>query len=173
MKRLIWAVMLLLLCALPLAAQAADGSKIGSVDIQKVLLISEAGKEAKDQLGQRASMYEAAKNSKEEELKKLKAELEKQGIVLSESARSAKEREYQQQLKEYQRFLKDAQEDLQAKNDEFTGKIVDEIVKVAQDYGRKNGFTAIFVKSESMIFLDEKADITEAVLKQFNATRKK
>jgi len=171
MKRFIVALSLLL--ALPLSCWAAEGAKVGSVDIQRVLLMSEAGKEAKEQLGQKASKYEGEKNSKEEELKKLKADLEKQGIVLSESARSAKERDYQQRLKEYQRFLKDAQEDLQSKNDEFTNKLVDEIVRVAQEYGRKNGYTAVFVKSDTMIYLDPSADLTEEVLKAFNASRKK
>ena len=171
MKRFIVALFLLL--SLPLSALAADGAKIGSVDIQKVLLMSDAGKEAKEQLSQKAAKYEADKNSKEEELKRLKGELEKQGLVLSETARGAKERDYQQRLKEYQRFLKDAQEDLQAKNDEFTSKIVDEIVKVSQAYGRQNGYTAIFVKSETMVYLDPSADLTEEVLKTFNAAHKK
>jgi outer membrane protein len=171
MKRFIVALFLML--ALPLSALAADAAKVGSVDIQKVLLMSDAGKEAKEQLGQKAGKYEADKNSKESELKKLKGELESQGIVLNESARSSKERDYQQRLKEYQRFLKDAQEDLQAKNDEFTSRIVDEIVKVAQDFGRKHGYTAIFVKSDTMIYLDPSADLTDEVLKAFNASRKK
>jgi len=166
-------VALFLILALPFSALAVDGAKVGSVDIQKVLLTSEAGKEAKDQLSQRASKYESEKNSKEGELKKLKGELESQSAVLNEAARGAKERDYQQRLKEYQRFLKDAQEDLQAKNDEFTGRIVDEIVKVAQEYGRKNGYTAIFVKSETMIYLDPAADVTDEVLKAFNAAKKK
>jgi len=171
MKGFIFALLVVL--ALPLSVLAADGAKFGSVDIQKVLLMSDAGKEAKEQLGQKAAKYEAEKNSKETELKKLKGELESQGVVLNESARGGKERDYQQRLKEYQRFLKDAQEDLQAKNDEFTSKIVDEIVKVSQEYGRKNGYTAIFVKSETMLYLDPAADVTDAVLKSFNASRKK
>ena len=171
MKRFIIALSLVL--ALPLSVMAADGSKIGSVDIQKVLLTSDAGKEAKDQLGQKAAKYEAEKTAKEAELKKLKGDLESQNTLLNDSARGSKERDYQQRLKEYQRFLKDAQDDLQAKNDEFTGKIVDEIVKVAQEFGRKNGYTAIFVKNESMIFLDPAADVTDAVLKSFNESKKK
>ena len=171
MKRFIVALFLVL--ALPLSVLAAEASKFGAVDIQRVLLMSDAGKEAKELLGQKAGKYEAEKNSKEAELKKLKGELESQGIVLNESARGAKERDYQQRLKEYQRFLKDAQDDLQAKNDEFTSKIVEEIVKIAQDYGRKNGYTAIFVKSDTMLYLNPSADVTEEVLAAFNASRKK
>lgn len=153
---------------------AADGAKLGFVDVQKILILSDAGKEAKDQLALKANKYEAEKNAKEEELKKLKGELEKQSVLLSESARSSKEKDYQQKLKEYQRFLKDAQDDLQTKNDELTNKIVEEIVKVIQDFGRKNGYSFIFVKNENLtIYADEKADLTDELLKLFNATRKK
>jgi len=162
-------VLLLSLVALPVFA--AD-SKLGNVDMQKILMLSDAGKDAKEQLAIKAAKYEAEKNLKEEDLKKLKGELEKQSVLLSESARVAKEKDYQQKLKEYQRFLKDAQDDLQAKNDEYTNKIVDEIVKVVQEFGRKNGYTYIFVKNESMIFMDDKVDVTDELLKQFNAARK-
>ncbi len=173
MKRIITA--LILGCSLSLAATAfgADGIKLGSVDIQKVLLNSDAGKEAKEQLAVKANKYESEKNSREEELKKLKGELEKQNVLLSEQTRSAKEKDYQQKLKEYQRFLKDAQDDLQAKNDELTNKIVEGIVKLIQNYGRQNGYTIVFVKNDGMVYVDEKADVTDAILKAFNESRKK
>ena len=171
MKRLILVVTALLALSLAVSAGAAE-VKLGSVDVQKALLISDAGKEAKEQLALKASKYEAEKNVKEEELKKLKAELEKQSVLLSETARGAKEKDYQQRLKEYQRFLKDAQDDLQAKNDELTNRIVEEIVRVIQEYGRKNGYTYIFVKNESMVYIDDKVDLTDEILKQFNAAKK-
>jgi outer membrane protein len=173
MKTTITAVALTLSLAFAPAAFGADGVKLGYVDVQKVLVQSDAGKEAKEQLAARGNKYETEKNSREEELKKLKGELEKQSVLLSETARSAKEKDYQQKLKEYQRFLKDAQDDLQAKNDELTNRIVEEIVKVIQDYGKKSGYMFVFVKNDSMIYADEKADLTEEVLKAFNAGRKK
>jgi outer membrane protein len=162
--------MILLMTAFALPAFAE--SKFGTVDMQKILLMSDAGKEAKEQLALKAAKYEAEKNLKEEDLKKLKGELEKQSVLLSEVARGAKEKDYQQKLKEYQRFLKDAQDDLQARNDEYTNKIVEEIVRVVQEFGKKNGYTFIFVKNESMIFMDEKIELTDELLKQFNAARK-
>jgi outer membrane protein len=171
MKKALFSSLLLLLSLTALPAVAAD-AKLGTVDMQKILLLSDAGKDAKEQLSLRAAKYEAEKNVKEDELKRLKGELEKQSVLLSESARGAKEKDYQQKLKEYQRFLKDAQDDLQAKNDEFTNKIVDEIVKLVQEYGKKSGYTLIFVKNESMIFMDDKVDLTDELLKQFNAARK-
>jgi len=173
MKHIITALIVILSLALASTAFAADGAKIGSVDVQKILLNSEAGKAAKEQLAVKANHYEGEKNSREAELKKLKADLEKQNVLLSESARSSKEKDYQQKLKEYQRFLKDAQDDLQGKNDELTNKIVESIVKIINDYGRKNGYTIIFVKNDGMIYQDEKADLTDEILKQLNASKRK
>ena len=173
MKRIVTACALSLSIALATAAFGADGVKIGSVDVQKVLVLSEAGKEAKEQLAGRGNKYETEKNSREEELKKLKGELEKQNIILAEDARKAKEQLFMQKRKELDRFLKDAQEDLQAKNDELTSRLVEEIVKIIQDYGKRNGYSFIFIKNESMVFVDEKADLTDEILKAFNNSRKK
>jgi outer membrane protein len=147
--------------------------KLGYIDMQRALNGSEAGKEAKEQLAARVKKYQDEINVKQEDLKRLKDELEKQGMLLSESARVTKEKDYQNKLKDFQRFTKDAQDELQGKDEEFTRKILEGMEKVIQEYGRKNGYTFIFVKNEAMLFVDEKSDLTEAVLKLFNANRKK
>lgn len=150
---------------------AAD-LKLGYVDVQKVLNQSDAGKNAKEQLAAKVKKYQDEINVKQDELKKLKEDIEKQGVLLSESARAAKEKDYQQRLKEFQRFTKDAQDELQGKDEEFTRKILEDIEKVVQEYGRKNGFTFLFVKNETMVYTDEKADQTDAILKVLNERKK-
>ena len=173
MKRIVTVVALSLSIALTTAAFGADGVKIGSVDVQKVLILSDAGKEAKEQLAGKGNKYESEKNAREEELRKLKGDLEKQSVILADDARKGKEQLFMQKRKELDRFLKDAQEDLQAKNDELTSRLVEEIVKIIQDYGKRNGYSFIFIKNESMVFVDEKADLTDEILKAFNNSRKK
>ena len=173
MNKIITACALLMAVFLGTAALGAEGAKVGSVDIQKVLLQSDAGKEAKEQLSARGNKYEAEKNTREQELMKLKGELEKQSVLLSEEARKNKEQLFMQKRKELDRFLKDAQEDLQAKNDELTGRYVEEIVKIIKEYGEKNGYTYIFVKNDSMVYIDGKADLTDEILKSFNGLKKK
>ncbi len=171
MKRIV--VMALLAGCIAAAPALAADAKFGYVDMQRALNGSEAGKEAKEQLATRLKKYQDEINVKQEELKRLKDELEKQGMLLSESARASKEKDYQQKLKEFQRFTKDAQDELQGKDEEFTRKILEGMEKVIQEFGRKNGYTFIFVRNEAMLFVDEKADVTEEVLKLFNANRKK
>lgn len=162
----------LLMISLFCTASALAEGKLGSVDMQKMIQTSDAGKDAKEQLAIKGAKYEAEKNVKEEELRRLKGELEKQSVLLSEPARMAKEKDYQQKLKEYQRFMKDAQDDLQVKQEELVSKMYEEIVKIVQEYGKKNSFTFIFEKSPAMIYTDDNVDVTDELLKQFNASRK-
>jgi outer membrane protein len=62
---------------------------------------------------------------------------------------------------------------LQGKDEEYTRKILEGMEKIIQEFGRKNGYTFIFVKNEGMLFVDDKTDVTEEVLKLLNASRKK
>ena len=152
-------------------ASAADGAKIGYVDLQKVLNLSNAGKAAKEQLSEKVKKYQEDINQKQEDLKKLKDVIEKQGAYLSEKAKSDKEKDYQQSLKEFQRLTKDAQEELQAKDEELTRRILGDIEKVVQDYGRKNDYTIIFVRNESMLYANEKSDLTDEMLKIYYSVK--
>ncbi|GAM07942.1 outer membrane protein [Geobacter sp. OR-1] len=154
-------------------ADAAESTKIGAVDIQKVLFNSDAGKAAKEQLAAKIAKHESEKNTREDELKKLKTDLEKQNILLNESARNAKEKDYQQKLKEYQRFIKDVNDELQAKDEELKNKIIEEAFRTTQEYGKKNGFSLILAKSEMLMYFDENVDLTDEIVKQMNGKKDK
>lgn len=171
MKRAILAG-IAVVCLAATSVCAAE-AKLGYVDMQRAINGSEQGKEAKEQLAAKVKKYQDEINVKQEDLRKLKEELEKQGMLLSDAARGTKEKDYQNKLKDFQRFTKDAQDELQGKDEELTRRILEGMEKVIQEFGRQKGYTFIFVKNESMLFIDEKADLTEEILKLFNSNRKK
>jgi len=147
--------------------------KIGYIDMQRALNLSEPGLQAKSQLQERLKDYQLQINVKQEELQKLKTDLEKQGMTLNESARAAKEKDYQQKLKDFQRFTKDAEEDLQARDGEFTKKILETLEKLINEYGKKHGYTIILdARGSALLYADQSADLTDALLKALNATVK-
>jgi outer membrane protein len=148
-------------------------SKLGYLDIQKAVGQSAAGKAAKEQLAATFKKYQDEINVKQEELKKLKDELEAQGSMLAASKRAEKEKVYSTKLKNFQEFTKDAQDEMQAKDKELTQKVLESFEKVVQEFGRKNGYTFIFVRTEGIVFADEKADLTDELLKLFNASQQK
>ena len=169
MKRLMLLVVVLLtLCAVPVA-MAADAMKIGYVDLQKALNMSAAGKAAKEKMKSKFKDYDADVQKKQEELKKLKDDLEKQAMLLSAEARAAKERDYQQKVKDYQRLTKDIQEELQQTDADFTRKILEEIFKVVQQIGKQGGYTMILEKTESSIlYASDGIDMTDQVIQSFD-----
>jgi len=171
-KRIALFIPLLLLVA-AFAANAAD-VKIGYIDLQKALNMSEAGKAAKDKIAQRVKELESSFDGRQKELKKLKDDLDKQALLLSEDARAAKERDYQQKVKEFQRLSKDAQEEVQQKDADFTRQILEGLSKVIQEFGTKEGYTMILEKTESaVLYADDKVDLTDRLIKAFDASRKK
>ncbi|MFA5515957.1 MAG: OmpH family outer membrane protein [Desulfuromonadales bacterium] len=171
MKRII----ILFFAALFLATPAfAAEAKIGYIDLQKALNSSEAGKAAKERIGKTVQEYQGTVESRQKELKKLKDDLEKQTLVLSDEARAAKERDYQQKLKDYQRFTKDIQEELQQKDADYTRQILEDLLKVIKEIGQKEGYTVILEQTESsVLYADDKIDITEKVIGAYNAGSKK
>jgi outer membrane protein len=175
MKRILTMSMTVLLTLALAAGICSAEAKFGYVDVQKALNLSDAGKEAKEQLSGKVKKYQDEINVKQDELKKLKDELERQGVILSDSKKAEKEKDYSSKLKDFQRFTKDAQDELQGKDEELTKKILESFEKVVQIYGRNNGYTLIFARtgSEGIIFFDDKIDLTDELVKQFNASRKK
>jgi len=171
MKRICGLVLVCFLFAVS-TSFAAD-AKIGFVDLQKALNFSAAGKSAKESISKKVKEYEKTIEDKKSELKKLKDELDKQAVLLSEQARSEKERDYQQKLKDFQRFTKDIQEELQRSDADYTRQILEKILKVVGEIGKKEGYTVILEKSESsLLYADDNIDMTEAVIKAFDEQNK-
>ena len=161
----------ILACCIAVTPAFAADVKLGYIDMQRTFNASEAGIEAKEQLAARLKKYQDEINVKQEEIKKLKEELEKQGMLLSESTRAAKEKDYQQRLKDLERFSKDAEDEMKAKDAELTRKLIESVKSIIKDFGLKNGYTVILSKSEGILFANDKADVTDDVLKLMNASR--
>lgn len=167
MKRLV--MLTLIVLGLTVTPVLAQDLKIGFVDLQKALNLSESGQQAKEKIKAKVQGYDAEVKAKQDELKKLKEDLEKQAMLLSEEARATKERDYQQKVKDYQRFAKDIQDELQQADADYTRKILEQLFKVVQDIGKKEGYTVILEKTESaMLYGDASVDLTEKVIKAFD-----
>lgn len=171
MKKIMTLLLLTFFCALSVHAAEV---KIGYVDLQKALNNCEAGKAAKDKISVKVKEYEAQIDLKQKEMKKLKDDLDKQGLILSEDKRATKKRDFDQKLKDLERFTKDIQEELQQQDAEFTRQIITEMSKIINDVGAKEGYTAIFEKTESaLLYADQSADLTDMAIKAYDASQKK
>ncbi len=166
MKKISVLVLALLMLALPAFAQ-----KIGYVDLQRALNLSKAGVAAKQQMTEEVKKYEGEFKSKQDEVLKMKADLEKQAALLSDSARAEREREYERRVTDLQRFQQDIQEDLQRKDAEYTSRIINELFDVMQKLGAEGGYAMVIEKNEgAIVFADPEIDLTDALIKAYDAT---
>lgn len=168
LKRIVMLSVMLLM-----ASSAFAAGEIAFIDLQKALNLSDSGVKAKAEIGQQVKKYEAKVAAEQQALKDMQKEMEKQAVLLSDDARAKKEREFQQRAKEFQRFTKDIQEELQQKDADFTRKIIDEILKTARQLGKEKGYGIILEKAESsVIYGDPALDLTDDVIKAYNASSK-
>lgn len=171
MKKIIALLVLTLFVAVSVHAAEV---KIGYVDLQKALNNCEAGKAAKEKISVKVKEYEEQIDLKQKDLKKMKDDLDKQGLILTDEKRAVKKRDFDQKIKDLERLTKDIQEELQQQDAEFTRQIITDFSKVINELGEKEGYTVILEKTESaLLYADQNADLTDKAIKAYDSTLKK
>ena len=155
------------------AAEKTAAEKIGFVDVREIMLNSDSGKKANEELKKLYEKNRLLVQGSETELQRIKDELEKQRSILTEAALKEKEAAYQQKFRDYQAIVKEANENLQTKDQEFSKDMIAEIQKLINSIGEKEKFTVIFDLSSVVIPFNNKAnDLTKRVMEEFNKTYK-
>ena len=164
-------VMVLSITLATVPATAAD-LKVGIVDLQRGLNESSAGKRAKDQFkGEFEKMQDGLKREKES-LDRLKEDLDKKSVVLADEQRKAKMEDFERRRLALRRKLEDSDAELRKKDQELTGSILKDLAVVIQEIGEREGYTLILENSSSSVLYGSKAiDITDSVIKAFDAKR--
>jgi outer membrane protein len=176
MKKLVGMIVVMTVMLLPVIAlgQTAQPTKIGYIDLQRVMLESERGKEAKKGLTDEADKLKKTLNQKQDEIQKLKDALEKQASTITPEARADKEKQYQSKLKDYQRLAGDYETDLRQKDAETSQQILKELEEVVRKMGDTEKYTLILERTQGgILFGSPGADITEKVISLYNESVRK
>jgi outer membrane protein len=160
---------------LPFAAVAqTTAPKIGYIDLQKVVIESEKGKDAKKNLGDEFEKLRKNLTQKQDELQRLKDALEKQASTMTPEARMDKEKQYQSKLKDYQRVQSDYEADIRQKEQELFQKIMKELEDVVKSFGESEKYTLILEKMQSgILYAATNVDLTDKVIALYNDSVKK
>jgi outer membrane protein len=170
MKNIFLIAGMIIMLTFPLAARSQV--TIGYIDLQKVMVESDKGKQAKQTLTQEAEKLKKNLDAKQDELQKMKDAIEKQGTTITAEARTEREKQYQNKLKDYQRLANDYQTELQQKDMEVTQKMLKELEEVIKGVGEKDRYTLIVEKSQ-VLFASPAIDITPKIINLFNEAAKR
>ncbi|MGA3174289.1 MAG: OmpH family outer membrane protein [Syntrophorhabdales bacterium] len=168
-------VSLLALVLAPFAVGAqAPAVRIGYVDLQRVMVESDRGKEARKALTEELEKRKKEVSQRQEDLQKMKDTLEKQVAMITPEARAEKEKQYQTKLKDYQRITNDYQAELQQKDQEYIQKILKDLEEVIKGMGDSEKYTFILEKTQGgILFASPSADITDKVIGLYNEWSRK
>lgn len=157
----------LLLFAWTNTALAAD--KIGFINMQTIIQNSNAGKKAAEDFKKLFARKQENIKSMENEVKKLKDELDKQGAVMTASARGDKEAAYQRKMRDYQILVDDTNKELQKRDQEYSQQLIPEILKVVRAIAEKEKYTVIMdISTMPLPYFDKAGDISKKVIDDFN-----
>jgi len=158
-KQLAVSLILASACA---AAPALANTKIGFVNTEKLLREAPLSVTAQKKLEREFAAREQELQKLAKQARDLQAQLDKDGVTMSDSERKAKERDLGNLNRDLQRQSREFREDLSLRRNEELGQIQERARKAIQDIARAEKFDLIV---EQAVFVDPKSDITDRVMK--------
>ena len=90
--------------------------------------------------------------------------------MLTDSVRREKEKDFLRRQRDYERQVKDSKSEVQLKEAELTNDILQDLIPIIQEYGKKNGYTIIFEKNErNILYASDAIDLTAKVTAIYDA----
>jgi outer membrane protein len=146
---------------------AQDG-KIGYIDSIKIFAEYQETQDAERVYRQEVDQWTAQKQRMEQDIVKLRDELQAQSLMLSEEKKKEKKLELDRKMAEYQQFMDETfgDEGLAARrNKELTQPIVEKINLILEDLGKEQGYSIIFdVANANIVYANKALDLTDVVL---------
>jgi outer membrane protein len=161
-----------LIFAFAISSNAADVAKIGVVDIKRVLDNSTAGKEAQAELTKQGKKMQGELEKRKAEIEEIQKNIERQAAVMSKDAREQKKRDLQIKLYDFKNIENKYRSELRISEREKSIKIQKEVLRIAREIGKKEGYLIIIDKSIA-IYVPNTLDLTDKVIQEYNAGYKK
>ena len=152
----------LMLASACVAAPSFADTKIGFVNTEKLLREAPLSVAAQKKLEREFSARQQDLQKLAKQARDLQAQLDKDGVTMSDSERKNKERDLGNQSRELQRQEREFREDLNLRRNEELGQIQERARKTIQDIAKAEKFDIII---EQAVFVDPKSDITDRVMK--------
>lgn len=168
LRRIILALIFLVVTCFTINNGMAADLKIGVMNVQKIIVTCDAGKEAKVRFEEKMKALQASFKEEEEALKGLQAEIKKKSSAWSEEKKAEKVREFKKSGRELQAKTEDARFEMKQMQDKELEPILKALEKVVEQFGKDNGYIAIMDSKSGVIYFDAKADISDVIVKKLN-----
>ena len=152
----------LILASAFVAAPALADTKIGFVNTEKLLREAPLSVAAQKKLEREFAARDQELQKLAKQARDLQAQLDKDGVTMSDSDRKVKERDLGNLNRDLQRQGREFREDLNLRRNEELGQIQERARKAIQDIAKAEKFDLIV---EQAVYVDPRNDITDRVMK--------
>ena len=155
--------------AAPAPAPATITTKIGYIDVQRVLARSAAGVAAREQLEKERGTIQKDMDGRRQELEKLRDEIEKKGPLMSADARREKQEQFDRKRRDAARAADDYQKELEKKEGQLLQKVLQEVGGVIEKVGKeKNYYMIVEKRNAGVLYASNDADLTDEVIRAYD-----
>lgn len=146
--------------------------KVGYINSDAILAKYEGAKEIKDKLDKQVAKWEQEASKRQNEMKAMKDQIDKQSLLLSTERKKELEDSLQAKYVAYQQFLQEKfgqKGEAYAKQEELSKPMVDKIMAIIQKIAKDENFDFIFdAKGGAIVYALPKYDLTERVIVLLN-----
>jgi len=158
---------LLTLLATGIALAAPSGaalaqSKIGVVQIERIVRDSAPALRAQKKLEAEFSRREAELRKNGDQLKRMQDDLDKEGVTMSEAQRRTREREFADLSRDFQRKQREYQEDVNQRRNEELAQVIEQANRIIRQIAADEKYDIIF---QEAAYANPRIDITDKVIK--------
>jgi len=156
----------------PDATTGSAGSKVGIINVQQAILLTNEGKRDLEALETKFTPKRNELQGLQKEIEDMKKQLSTQGDKMNEDARNKLSRDIDTKQKSLQRSLEDAQQDFQQQQGEIVNRIGSKMMEVLDKYAKANNYVAIFDVSNPqspVIWAHQGSDMTKEIADAYNA----
>ena len=159
---------LLLVTIIALAGFSASAQelKIGIVNLDRIFREANSAKSAQAKLEQEFGKREKDLNDGAAQLKTLSDKFEREAPTLSETQRTARQKQLVDQDRDFQRKRREFQEDLNARKNEELQQVIERANRVVKTLAEAEKYDLIV---QEAVYVNPKHDITDKVLRSLNA----
>jgi outer membrane protein len=157
------ALSLMILALGTLAMGPVHAEKIGFVNTERLLREAPLSVKAQKKLEKEFSPREQELQKMAKQARDLQAQLDKEGVTMSETERKGKERDLANLNREFQRQSREFREDLNLRRNEELGAIQEKARKAILEIAKSEKFDLIV---EQAVYFNPKIDITDRVMKE-------
>jgi len=171
-KCVFFATTVALILFLSSAVFGQELTRVGLIDLQRCLQESKEGKKATELLKRKKADLQKELDKKQQGLLELRAEFEKQSMMLSMDAQESKRKEVERKARELEYYLQDLNEEMARAQEREKKRIFDELGTVIEKIGSEGRYSVILEKrAGGVLYWNKAIDITDHVTKAYDTVK--